>query len=180
MEQKLKYAVLEVEGIESDEKRIKIKSQGLTYSIFLRKNDGQETKAFQNYKELNVNIGKVFSFGFSEKTGTAQKGDPITYRNIAVISDAKGQKPTPRGWSDQATEKESEFVSKKFILELIKQNNLKMPTREVERAITPTQPQTPLESNPVAPSVIQDNNIDIPKFNKRMEEEEINYNEIPF
>jgi len=67
---------------------------------------------------------------------------------------------------------------KSFIKQIIVLNKLKFP----KDVITPTQQQTPLKSNPVAPSVIQDNNIDIPEFNKKVEkdEEEINYNDIPF
>lgn len=86
----MNFINLTVEGINQEGNRIIIKSGGKSYSFFVTKQDGTQSRAYQDYMKLGVMIGKTFSFGVTESIGKSQDGRAITYRNIGVIGEARG------------------------------------------------------------------------------------------
>ena len=84
----MNFINLLVEGINQEGNRIVIKSGGKSYSFFVTKQDGTQSRAYQDYMK-GVQIGKTYSFGVTETIGKAQDGRDITYRNIGVISEAR-------------------------------------------------------------------------------------------
>lgn len=86
----MNFINLTVEGINQEGNRIIIKSGGKYYSFFVTKQDGTQSRAYQDYMKLGVMIGKTFSFGVTESIGKSQDGRAITYRNIGVIGEARG------------------------------------------------------------------------------------------
>ncbi|NCC19170.1 MAG: hypothetical protein EOM29_09555 [Bacteroidia bacterium] len=89
----MNFINLLVEGINQEGNRIIIKSGGKSYSFFVTKQDGTQSRAYQDYMK-GVQIGKTYSFGVTESMGKSQDGRDITYRNIGVISEARGNTPS--------------------------------------------------------------------------------------
>lgn len=89
----MNFINLTVEGINQEGNRIVIKSGGKSYSFFVTKQDGTQSRAYQDYMK-GVQIGKTYSFGVTETMGKSQDGRDITYRNIGVISEARGNTPS--------------------------------------------------------------------------------------
>lgn len=85
----MNFINLTVEGINQEGNRIIIKSGGKSYSFFVTKQDGTQSRAYQDYMKLGVMIGKTFSFGVTETQKQGQNG-MVTYRNIGVIGEARG------------------------------------------------------------------------------------------
>lgn len=85
----MNFINLTVEGINQEGNRIIIKSGGKSYSFFVTKQDGTQSRAYQDYMK-GVQIGKTYSFGVTESIGKSQDGRDITYRNIGVIGEARG------------------------------------------------------------------------------------------
>ena len=80
---------------------IKIKDEkGLTYSFFMKKQDGSESKAYEGYKKFQ--LGDTVEIHYSEQQRTTSDGKPYTARSIAffgekVSGSAQAQNASPRG-----------------------------------------------------------------------------------
>jgi len=71
---------------------VKIKDeQGLSYSFFMKKQDGTISKAYEGYQ--NFQLGDTVEIHFSEQEKTYE-GKPYTLRNIAFFGE-KVSAPTP-------------------------------------------------------------------------------------
>jgi hypothetical protein len=97
----MNFINLTVEGINQEGNRIVIKSGGKSYSFFITKQDGTQSRAYQDYMKFGVQIGKTFSFGVTETQKQGQNG-MITYRNIGVISESRGTAPVASSQPQQA------------------------------------------------------------------------------
>lgn len=80
---------------------IKIKDEkGLTYSFFMKKQDGSDSKAYEGYQRFQ--LGDTVEIHFKEEQRTTQDGKPYTARSIAffgekVSTPAQIQNASPRG-----------------------------------------------------------------------------------
>lgn len=87
----LKKNITIVEAV-NDGTKVKIKDQdGLSYTFFIKKQDGTESMAYQFFKTLEANgKGVSASIGYKETQGEF-KGQSVTYRNIAVMGYGNAQ-----------------------------------------------------------------------------------------
>jgi hypothetical protein len=100
----IKKITIEVKGIEQvDGKVILLEQTGdqkypTRYSFFQKKQDGTESKAYTQFKELKVETGKVYTLAVKENKGINPKSNKeVTYRNVMYFADkATYQAPTPQ------------------------------------------------------------------------------------
>ena len=134
----LTFITLTIEGIEANNGRHVIKSGGKSYSFFEKKKDGTETKAFQKFKKLNMQVGQSYGFGIKEATSTNQAGQPVTYRNIAVIG--------PPQDFPQPTQPTQDFITRAEFGELVDRVR-KLENQDISpKDILPNQQSTPPDS----------------------------------
>lgn len=85
---------------------IKIKDEnGLTYSFFMKKQDGSDSKAYEGYK--NFQLGDTVEIHYSEQQRTTQDGKPYTARNVAFFGEkVSGSHPaeSPHGEASSASQ----------------------------------------------------------------------------
>lgn len=78
-----------ITAIESTEKKIVLKDGNLKYYFWKHKQDGNETKAFQQFQKFHFSTGDLVDAAVKEqeRTFTNEKGKEITYmdRNIAFF-----------------------------------------------------------------------------------------------
>lgn len=70
-------ATIKVEQITVGENRIVVMANGKSFSFFKTKKDGNETVAYETFKELDIQAGDAVNISYDE---TEQKKDGKTYR----------------------------------------------------------------------------------------------------
>ena len=81
---------MSVDEVKSDNGRTVITAGGQMYSFFQTKKDGQPSRAQTDFETLGVTIGNTYSFGITENVKQMPDGKTITFRNIVLISPARG------------------------------------------------------------------------------------------
>lgn len=61
---------------------------GVKYSFFLKKQDGADTQAYSQYLDMNLNIGKTVSIGYTEKPASfiGREGTEINFTRRNIIN----------------------------------------------------------------------------------------------
>ncbi len=94
----IKFQEMTIDELKSENGRTVIKSGGQFYSFFQTKKDGQPSRAQSDFEKLGVTIGQTYSFGITENVKQMPDGKTVTFKNIVLISEARGgqqQNPTP-------------------------------------------------------------------------------------
>lgn len=106
------------------------------YSLFKNRKDGGLTKAYQQFKEINPEVGNVVTIGVKETRATNKVGKAVTYRNIAFFYDEGDieTQPKPSGDRIDKMAKWASDVSKKL-------GQIEERLYDLENA-TPTKPTT--------------------------------------
>ncbi len=86
----IQFVEMTVEEVKSENGRTVIKAGGQMYSFFQTKKDGQPSRAQTDFEKLSVTIGNTYSFGITENVKQMPDGKTITFRNIVLISEARG------------------------------------------------------------------------------------------
>jgi len=86
----IKFVEMPIEEIKSENGRTVIKSGGQFYSFFQTKKDGQPSRAQSDFEKLQPTIGNTYSFGITENIKQTPDGQTITFKNIVLISEARG------------------------------------------------------------------------------------------
>ena len=86
----IQFIEMPIEEIKSENGRTIIKSNGQFYSFFQAKKDGQPSRAQSDFEKLHPAVGNTYSFGVTENVKQTPDGKTITFRNIVLISEARG------------------------------------------------------------------------------------------
>jgi len=117
MEQEKQYPVaINVTGIESKDGKITLLDHRsgdkypTKYTFWMNKQDGTPSKAFTQFSELGVQIGKVYQAEVKEVTKPNPKsGKDATYRNVMFFHTGKVTTPTPNPKPTQDYVSRTEF-----------------------------------------------------------------------
>jgi hypothetical protein len=119
-----------VSGIESANNKITLLEQETAkqyptkYSFFQFKQGTEEqTKAYTQFLELGVSIGKVYEIAIKETQGVNKmSGKPITYRNIAYFKTGKTENTsTTKPPYQEKFEPSNDFVNRKDFIQFATQ-----------------------------------------------------------
>lgn len=91
----IQFVEMPIEEIKSENGRTVIKSGGQFYSFFQTKKDGQPSRAQSDFEKLRPMVGNTYSFGITENIKQTPDGKTITFRNIVLISEARGGQQQP-------------------------------------------------------------------------------------
>jgi len=86
----IQFKEMSIDEIKSENGRTVIKSGGQFYSFFQTKKDGQPSRAQSDFEKLQPTIGQTYSFGITENVKQMPDGKTVTFRNIVLISEARG------------------------------------------------------------------------------------------
>ena len=86
---------IKIEGIEDTETKVALVSNKIRYSFFKNKQDGNETKAYGQFKQFGFKSGDVVSAEVKETPGEYQ-GKKVTYRNIMFFETVNDTTPVVR------------------------------------------------------------------------------------
>jgi hypothetical protein len=167
---------------------VKVKDEkGLTYSFFMKKQDGSESKAYEGYKKFQ--LGDTVEIHYSEQQRTTQDGKPYTARGIAFFGEkvspsAQPQNAAPRGLQSVKDNSIIRQVAFKGAVEMAVAGKIDLVaiekyTNSFERIIQgyPSSQSVENASPEASQSVTEPPTDDLPVINQ---DEDINVEDIPF
>jgi len=95
MEDEIIKKAIQIKAIETDDKKITILEElqgkqkySTKYSFFKKKaNSEEETRAYEQFKEMEIEAGKVYAIGYVDNQGkNPHTGGETTYHNIRFFS----------------------------------------------------------------------------------------------
>ncbi len=86
----IQFKEMSIDEIKSENGRTVIKSGGQFYSFFQTKKDGQPSRAQSDFEKLKPTVGQTYSFGVTKNVKQMPDGKTVTFRNIVLISEARG------------------------------------------------------------------------------------------
>lgn len=112
MQDQLQNATITIAGVEDKGVQLKVKgSDGKTYSFFKKKQDGQNSVAYSQWKDMELEVGSTVAIGFKTASKTFDDGKTVEFRNIMSFREADGA-PAPKAPVHSKTEPTAPVVVK--------------------------------------------------------------------
>lgn len=109
-------AIINITELSSDERKITLNDGKLKYFLWKKKQDGDDTKAFNQFNSLGCQIGKVYEaeVEFEDREFVNDKGKKINYtsRKILYFYTGKETKSAPSSNIEERLNKASEAFKK--------------------------------------------------------------------